>query len=192
MLDIAYTVWEQLRASTKSINFFFNVMGRYHSLHHTGQRSYFCLFMPFYDYLGGTVDPRTDSFYAELRKGMTKKKYYLNCCTAMVIFVTRYWPWNICWKCFVDSLMNPMDLGLWQEILKKSRSLCFWHIVLMCWRRCKYHLCSGLWQLIPPCATGSCGPSLYLVCPFCACFGVSMILSWLTSTTSTSSSAWPG
>ncbi|KAG0564726.1 hypothetical protein KC19_8G134500 [Ceratodon purpureus] len=41
----------------------------YHSLHHTEQKSNFCLFMPLFDYLGGTVDPKTDSFYAELRKG---------------------------------------------------------------------------------------------------------------------------
>ncbi|KAG0556124.1 hypothetical protein KC19_11G028000 [Ceratodon purpureus] len=45
----------------------------YHSLHHTEQRSNFCLFMPLYDYLGGTVDPKTDSVYAELRKGIPEE-----------------------------------------------------------------------------------------------------------------------
>lgn len=28
--------------------------------------------MPIFDYLGGTVDPKTDAFHAELRKGNTK------------------------------------------------------------------------------------------------------------------------
>ncbi|KAG0623686.1 hypothetical protein M758_3G193600 [Ceratodon purpureus] len=41
----------------------------YHSLHHTEQNSNFCLFMPLFDYLGGTVDPRTDLLYEELRNG---------------------------------------------------------------------------------------------------------------------------
>lgn len=40
----------------------------YHSLHHTEQKSNFCLFMPINDYLGGTVDPKTESYHAELRK----------------------------------------------------------------------------------------------------------------------------
>jgi len=42
---------------------------RYHSLHHSEQNSNFCLFMPLYDYLHGTVDPKTDAFYALVRQG---------------------------------------------------------------------------------------------------------------------------
>ncbi|XP_024379660.1 very-long-chain aldehyde decarbonylase GL1-1 [Physcomitrium patens] len=45
----------------------------YHSLHHLEQNSNFCLFMPLFDYLGGTVDPKTESLYAELRKGRLLK-----------------------------------------------------------------------------------------------------------------------
>ncbi|KAJ7562834.1 hypothetical protein O6H91_03G085900 [Diphasiastrum complanatum] len=41
----------------------------YHSLHHTDCNSNFCLFMPIYDYLGGTVNKRTRSLYLSLRKG---------------------------------------------------------------------------------------------------------------------------
>ncbi|CAK9238256.1 unnamed protein product [Sphagnum jensenii] len=41
----------------------------YHSLHHTQLHYNFCLFMPLYDYLGGTVHPDTLPFYASLRKG---------------------------------------------------------------------------------------------------------------------------
>jgi hypothetical protein len=42
---------------------------RYHSLHHTELHYNFCLFVPLYDYLGGTVHPDTLPFYASLRKG---------------------------------------------------------------------------------------------------------------------------
>lgn len=43
---------------------------RYHSLHHSDQNANFCLFMPLYDYLGGTVHPKTESLYKDLRKGV--------------------------------------------------------------------------------------------------------------------------
>ncbi|KAJ7533919.1 hypothetical protein O6H91_13G071200 [Diphasiastrum complanatum] len=41
----------------------------YHSLHHIDNRTNFCLFMPLYDYLGGTRNKDTWSFYVSLRKG---------------------------------------------------------------------------------------------------------------------------
>ncbi|CAK9260814.1 unnamed protein product [Sphagnum jensenii] len=41
----------------------------YHSLHHTELQYNFCLFVPLYDYLGGTVHPNTLPFHASLRKG---------------------------------------------------------------------------------------------------------------------------
>jgi hypothetical protein len=45
----------------------------YHSLHHSEQNSNFCLFMPLFDYLGGTVDPKTELVYRELRRGRVEK-----------------------------------------------------------------------------------------------------------------------
>ncbi|MCO5563543.1 hypothetical protein L7F22_017188 [Adiantum nelumboides] len=41
----------------------------YHSLHHTKVHTNFCLFMPLYDYLYGTVDATSDSLHKEVRKG---------------------------------------------------------------------------------------------------------------------------
>eukprot|EP00475_Leptophrys_vorax_P026173 TRINITY_DN3676_c0_g3_i1.p1 TRINITY_DN3676_c0_g3~~TRINITY_DN3676_c0_g3_i1.p1 ORF type:complete len:502 (-),score=20.72 TRINITY_DN3676_c0_g3_i1:400-1869(-) len=41
----------------------------YHSVHHSHVRSNYCLFMPLYDYIGGTVDPTTDAVHKEARKG---------------------------------------------------------------------------------------------------------------------------
>eukprot|EP00897_Mesotaenium_endlicherianum_P008982 jgi/Mesen1/8111/ME000435S07281 len=41
----------------------------FHSLHHSQVHTNFCLFMPLYDYLGGTVDPASDSLHAAVRKG---------------------------------------------------------------------------------------------------------------------------
>lgn len=52
--------------SLKSSGFHF----RYHSLHHSQVRTNFSLFMPLYDYLGGTVDKNSDSFYQAVRKGL--------------------------------------------------------------------------------------------------------------------------
>ncbi len=43
---------------------------RYHCLHHKELHYNFCLFMPLYDYLGGTVHPNTLPFHASLRKGL--------------------------------------------------------------------------------------------------------------------------
>ncbi|EFJ36684.1 hypothetical protein SELMODRAFT_164680 [Selaginella moellendorffii] len=40
----------------------------YHSLHHLDLKSNFCLFMPLYDYLGGTQHPNTHAFYRSIRK----------------------------------------------------------------------------------------------------------------------------
>eukprot|EP00250_Pteridium_aquilinum_P008052 c17630_g1_i1 orf=480-2333(+) len=41
----------------------------YHSLHHIHQDSNFCLFMPLYDYLGRTLNPKTEAFHAQFRQG---------------------------------------------------------------------------------------------------------------------------
>ncbi|KAH8957646.1 hypothetical protein BDL97_07G103400 [Sphagnum fallax] len=46
----------------------------YHSLHHTELHYNFCLFMPLYDYLGGTVHPNTLPFFASLRKGKAEEE----------------------------------------------------------------------------------------------------------------------
>ncbi|KAH7287319.1 hypothetical protein KP509_32G049600 [Ceratopteris richardii] len=43
----------------------------YHALHHECQDCNFCLFMPFYDYFGNTVNPRTQDFHAESRDKST-------------------------------------------------------------------------------------------------------------------------
>ena len=45
------------------IFFFFFIIYRFHSLHHTQFRTNYCLFMPFYDYIYGTMDKSTDSLY---------------------------------------------------------------------------------------------------------------------------------
>ncbi|KAJ8511160.1 hypothetical protein OPV22_001594 [Ensete ventricosum] len=41
----------------------------YHSLHHTQFRTNYCLFMPFYDYIYGTVDMSTEKLYKNSLKG---------------------------------------------------------------------------------------------------------------------------
>ena len=38
-------------------------LNRYHSLHHTQFRTNYSLFMPFYDYMYGTMDKSTDTLY---------------------------------------------------------------------------------------------------------------------------------
>ncbi|KAF9616351.1 hypothetical protein IFM89_029605 [Coptis chinensis] len=45
----------------------------FHSLHHTQFRTNLSLFMPFYDYLYGTMDNATDSLYETSLKGKTEK-----------------------------------------------------------------------------------------------------------------------
>ncbi|CAM6108701.1 unnamed protein product [Calypogeia fissa] len=45
----------------------------YHSLHHSQVHTNFALFMPLYDYLGGTVDKNSDSLYQTVRKDRTDK-----------------------------------------------------------------------------------------------------------------------
>ncbi|CAM6110926.1 unnamed protein product [Calypogeia fissa] len=45
----------------------------YHSLHHSQVHTNFALFMPLYDYLGGTVDKNSNSLYQTVRKGRTDK-----------------------------------------------------------------------------------------------------------------------
>ncbi|CAM6038279.1 unnamed protein product [Sphagnum compactum] len=44
----------------------------YHSLHHSRVHTNFALFMPIYDYLGGTVDASSDELHASVRR--TKRK----------------------------------------------------------------------------------------------------------------------
>ncbi|CAI6012951.1 unnamed protein product [Closterium sp. NIES-65] len=41
----------------------------YHSLHHSEPSSNYCLFMPVYDLMAGTVDPNTDHVHKEARRG---------------------------------------------------------------------------------------------------------------------------
>ncbi|KAJ8438492.1 hypothetical protein Cgig2_008979 [Carnegiea gigantea] len=41
----------------------FEVVPKFHSLHHTQFRTNYSLFMPFYDYIHGTMDKSTDSLY---------------------------------------------------------------------------------------------------------------------------------
>ncbi|MCO5597336.1 hypothetical protein L7F22_051412 [Adiantum nelumboides] len=45
----------------------------YHTLHHESQDSNFCLFMPLYDYLGKTLNPRTVAFHAQVRHDSLKE-----------------------------------------------------------------------------------------------------------------------
>ncbi|XP_071697097.1 very-long-chain aldehyde decarbonylase CER1-like [Rutidosis leptorrhynchoides] len=47
----------------------------YHSLHHTQFRTNYSLFMPFYDYLYGTMDESTDTLY---KKSLNRKKESTN------------------------------------------------------------------------------------------------------------------
>lgn len=46
-----------------------NVLNRFHSLHHTQFRTNYCLFMPIYDYMYGTIDKSSDTLYETTRKG---------------------------------------------------------------------------------------------------------------------------
>lgn len=45
----------------------------YHSLHHSKVHTNFCLFMPLYDYLYGTMDATTDKLHRHVREGHEKK-----------------------------------------------------------------------------------------------------------------------
>lgn len=45
----------------------------YHSLHHSQVHTNFALFMPIYDYLGGTMDPMSDLLHTSVRKGRTNQ-----------------------------------------------------------------------------------------------------------------------
>lgn len=42
--------------------------GRYHSLHHDDGKANFCLFLPLYDFLGGTLNPTVFKTHENLRK----------------------------------------------------------------------------------------------------------------------------
>lgn len=46
---------------------YFLITPSYHSAHHTGMKANFCLFLPLYDYLGGTVDKSVYQLHVELR-----------------------------------------------------------------------------------------------------------------------------
>ncbi|KAG0603744.1 hypothetical protein M758_10G117600 [Ceratodon purpureus] len=45
----------------------------YHSLHHSQVHTNFCLFMPLYDYLGGTMDKNADALHHSVRQGVKEK-----------------------------------------------------------------------------------------------------------------------
>lgn len=45
------------------------LLSRFHSLHHTQFRTNYSLFMPFYDYIYGTMDKNSDSLYETSLKG---------------------------------------------------------------------------------------------------------------------------
>jgi hypothetical protein len=47
---------------------------RYHSLHHSRVHTNFSLFMPIYDYLGGTVDATSDELHSFVRKRQQQEK----------------------------------------------------------------------------------------------------------------------
>eukprot|EP00850_Spirogloea_muscicola_P018792 SM000176S03123 [mRNA] locus=s176:54048:58847:- [translate_table: standard] len=49
----------------------------YHSLHHTQVHTNFALFMPLYDYLGGTVDGMSDLLHSSIRKGRTDRPDFI-------------------------------------------------------------------------------------------------------------------
>ncbi|CAN5972361.1 unnamed protein product [Sphagnum jensenii] len=46
-----------------------HVLRTYHSLHHSRVHTNFALFMPIYDYLGGTVDTSSDKLHASIHEG---------------------------------------------------------------------------------------------------------------------------
>ncbi|BFI24687.1 aldehyde decarbonylase [Marchantia polymorpha subsp. ruderalis] len=45
----------------------------YHSLHHSELHSNYCLFMPLYDHLGGTVNVKSEALHARLREGRAEE-----------------------------------------------------------------------------------------------------------------------
>jgi sterol desaturase/sphingolipid hydroxylase (fatty acid hydroxylase superfamily) len=51
-----------------TVMFFWLCCYRYHSLHHSRVHTNFSLFMPIYDYLGGTVDATSDELHSFVRK----------------------------------------------------------------------------------------------------------------------------
>lgn len=46
----------------------------YHSLHHSQVHTNFCLFMPIYDYWGGTMDKNSDALYRSVRRSDSQER----------------------------------------------------------------------------------------------------------------------
>jgi sterol desaturase/sphingolipid hydroxylase (fatty acid hydroxylase superfamily) len=58
---------------------------RYHTIHHTGKASNFCLFMPLFDRLGGTLDAASWELQEKNRAGIIKYQCYRPCMHAFSI-----------------------------------------------------------------------------------------------------------
>ncbi|KAL2632944.1 hypothetical protein R1flu_004423 [Riccia fluitans] len=67
----------------------------YHSLHHSQVHTNFSLFMPIYDYLGGTMDKNTDSLYETARKGRSKELDFVFLAHGTELLSTFHLPFGI-------------------------------------------------------------------------------------------------
>lgn len=83
----------------------------YHSVHHAKARSNFCLFMPIYDHMGGTVDATVDAVHKQARKGFHEEPDFVFLghgvnfqCTFHLPFVLPYLcihPFEAHWLTFI-------------------------------------------------------------------------------------------
>ncbi|KAJ7533238.1 hypothetical protein O6H91_13G039100 [Diphasiastrum complanatum] len=67
----------------------------YHSLHHSHVHTNFALFMPLYDYLGGTVDKISDELYETVRQGRKEKIDFIFLAHGMELLSTFHLPFGI-------------------------------------------------------------------------------------------------
>ncbi|XP_024387740.1 very-long-chain aldehyde decarbonylase GL1-1 [Physcomitrium patens] len=67
----------------------------FHSLHHSHVHTNFALFMPLYDYLGGTADKVSDELYEQVREGKQEKPDFVFLAHGTELLSTFHLPFGI-------------------------------------------------------------------------------------------------
>ncbi|XVF68277.1 hypothetical protein PTKIN_Ptkin10aG0192000 [Pterospermum kingtungense] len=88
----------------------------YHSLHHTQFRTNYCLFMPIYDYMYGTVDKSSDALYESALKRPEESPdivYLTHLTTPNSIYHLRIGLASLASKPFVPSSSKLYSMAMW-------------------------------------------------------------------------------
>ncbi|XP_073060792.1 very-long-chain aldehyde decarbonylase CER1-like isoform X2 [Primulina eburnea] len=124
----------------------------YHSLHHTQFRTNYSLFMPFYDYVYGTMDKSSDSLY---ENSLTRKEeapdvvhlthlttpesiYHLRICFAHLASEPHKSKWYL-WLMWPVTLWSMMVTWIYGRTFTAERNV-FKHLKLQTWAIPKYNI----------------------------------------------------